>query len=396
MLFLSRRLSRRSLLALAGLAATAAACGTGRTAPSTPSAIPSSSPAPSPGPVPSVTPAAAVGLDEKIGQMIMVGFRGATVGASAPVAPGLSRHLGGAALFDTFNNNIESPSQLATLTQQLQSLATPPPLLIATDEEGGQIARLGPSRGFAATLSEGELGRRDDLATTRSNAATIATMLRDAGINLDLAPVVDLNVNPDNPIIGRYDRSYSADPDVVTRHATAFIEALHQAGLLTTLKHFPGHGSSSADSHLGFVNVTDTWSRTELEPFRRIIAGGKADAVMTAHIFNASLDASYPATLSHDTVTGILREELGFDGVVLTDDMQMGAISQNYGYEAAVRLAVNAGVDVISIANTLSYDPDAATRTMDIIRAAVDAGTIAEARIDEAYRRITALKSRLG
>jgi beta-N-acetylhexosaminidase len=352
-------------------------------------------------PLPSAVPTAAatapaVSLDEKIGQMIMVGFRGASVDAGAPVAPSLSRHLGGAALFDVYNGNVESPAQLAALTQQLQSLAAPPPLLIATDEEGGQIARLGPSHGFAATLSEGELGRRDDLATTRANAATIATMLRDAGINLDLAPVVDLNVNPDNPIIGAYDRSYSADPDVVTRHATAFIETLHAAGLLTTLKHFPGHGSSTADSHLGFVNVTDTWSRVELEPFRRIIADGNADAVMTAHIFNANLDANYPATLSRDTVTGILREELGFDGVVLSDDMQMGAISQNFGYEEAIVLAVNAGVDVISIANTLTYDPDVATRTMDIIRAAVDSGAIAEARIDEAYRRIVALKSRMG
>jgi beta-N-acetylhexosaminidase len=165
--------------------------------------------------------------------------------------------------------------------------------------------------------------------------------------------------------------------------------------VLTALKHFPGHGSALGDSHAGFVDVTDTWSEVELEPFANIIAAGQADTVMTAHVFNANLDPDYPATLSHATITGILREQLGFDGVVYTDDMQMGAIRDNFGYEEAVRLAIGAGVDIIAVGNNLQYDPGIIGQTLDIIRAAVDAGDISEARIDESYARIMALKARL-
>src|SRR5690606_10098573 len=168
----------------------------------------------------------------------------------------------------------------------------------------------------------------------------MAATLAEAGINLNLAPVVDVNVNPDNPVIGQLERSFSGDPDVVTEQAKAFIEAHHEHGVLCTLKHFPGHGSSEADSHLGFVDVTNLWSRQELEPFRNLIDAGLADAIMTAHIFNANWDSEHPATLSRAVITGILREELGYDGVVITDDMQMGAIRDFYGFEAAVVMSV--------------------------------------------------------
>lgn len=361
---------------------------------------------PAPTPAPSSTPATAtplpdVSLDEKIARMVMAGFRGLTVAPGDPIAHSLARGLGGTVLFDidvptgSTQRNIESPQQLAALTAALQSLASPPPLLIATDEEGGNVARLNPSHGFPATLSEGELGRRDDVSVTQENARTIAGMLSAAGINLDLAPVVDLNRNPDNPIIAALDRSYSADPDVVTRHALATIGALHEQRILTTLKHFPGHGSSTADSHLGFVDVTATWSRVELEPFANIVAAGQADAVMTAHIFNANLDPDYPATLSRATITGILREELGFDGVVITDDMQMAAISEYYAFDNAVRLAVLAGADIIAIANNSRNERGTAEEAMQVIRSSVDSGAISPDRIDESYRRITALKARL-
>ena len=227
-------------------------------------------------------------------------------------------------------------------------------------------------------------------------AETTAQTLQSAGINLNLAPVVDLNVNPDNPIIGYYERSFSADPDIATDHALEVIRAHHEYGVLTTLKHFPGHGSSTGDSHQGFVDVTDTWSEIELEPFRNIIQAGVCDVVMTAHIFNAHLDPDYPATLSHPTITGILRDQLGWDGVVITDDMGMGAITQYYGFETAIELAVEAGADILAYAiNSAVFDLTIPARAFQVIKGLVENEVIRESRIDQSYRRIMRLKDRL-
>ena len=185
----------------------------------------------------------------------------------------------------------------------------------------------------------------------------MAKTLAAAGINHNLAPVVDINSNPANPVIGALGRSFSADPAVVIAQARAFIEAHHAHDVTTTLKHFPGHGSSQADSHLGLVDVSATWQRDELEPYRVLIGEGIVDTVMTAHVFNTQLDPTYPATLSKATITGILRDELGFDGVVITDDMNMQAITSQYGFEQAAVLAVQAGADLLAYGNNLVYDP---------------------------------------
>ncbi|GBD13305.1 Beta-hexosaminidase [bacterium HR24] len=206
---------------------------------------------------------------------------------------------------------------------------------------------------------------------------------------------MDVNLNPQNPIIGRLGRSFSADPRAVTDHALEFIRAHHQRGVLCTLKHFPGHGSSRADTHLGFVDVTDTWSPVELEPYRHIIAAGEADVVMTAHVFNARLDPDYPATLSRKTIGGLLRGELGFQGVVMSDDLQMGAIRERYSYERAVELCILAGVDLLAIANNSIYEPDIVPRTVDLVERLVRQGRVPEERIRESYARIQRLKSRL-
>jgi beta-N-acetylhexosaminidase len=207
--------------------------------------------------------------------------------------------------------------------------------------------------------------------------------------------VVDVNVNPANPIIAKYGRSFSDDPEAVAKHALGFVSAHHEQRVLCTLKHFPGHGSSTGDSHRGFVDVTETWTRSELLPYARIIGAGLADAIMTAHVFNANLDADYPATLSHHIITGILREELGYGGVVISDDMQMRAIVDHHGFEAAIQGAIEAGVDVIAFANNSVYEEDVAARAADVIKRSVQDGEISAARIDEAYRRIVRLKQRL-
>ena len=403
-----RGISRRRFLALTGGALAGAAltaCGDSSTPPAStskstvePSETASPAATATSTPVPP-TPAPPIPYTDKIGQMLMVGFRGLSVAAADPLATAIaSGRLANAVLFESDGagglRNIDSAEQVAALDASLQAYA-PGVMLIAADEEGGAVARFDPRHGFPETVSEAYLGRQDDVTVTRQYAGSMASVLAAAGVNLNLAPVVDMNVNPANPVIGALGRSFSADPDVVTRQAMAFIDAHHERGVLCTLKHFPGHGSSTADSHLGFVDVTGTWSRAELEPFRRIIAAGKADAIMTAHIFNATLDPDYPATLSHATIEGVLRGELGYDGVVLTDDMQMGAIAQYYGFEQAIELAINAGADIISIANTTTYSGLAHERAYAAIDDAVASGRIAAARIDQSYARIMRLKARI-
>jgi beta-N-acetylhexosaminidase len=342
-------------------------------------------------------------LDVKIGQMILAGFRGYTLKDKNPILADLTdRSLGGVVLFDydvataKYKRNIEAPTQLAALDAALQAATPFPSLLISVDQEGGKVNRLKPTYGFPPSYSQQYLGTLNDLAFTRASAETTAQTLRAAGINLNLAPVVDLNVNPDNPIIGRYERSFSADPEVVTAHALEVIAAHHDSGVLTALKHFPGHGSSTGDSHQGFVDVTNTWSEVELAPFRNIIQAGVCDVVMTAHIFNAHLDPDYPATLSQPTITGILRDRLGWDGVVITDDMGMGAITQYYGFETAIELALAAGADILAYANNSAvFDPTIPVRAFQVVKGLVENGAIKESRIDQSYRRIMRLKERL-
>ena len=394
-------LTRRSFLtALGGGLALGvlAACGVERSAMPTPSAPATAAPTDTPTPEPSATPGPS--LRDRIGQMLLVGFRGLTVEEAGEIASDIrDRNLGGILLFDTDQpthsavRNVESPTQLIALIGGLQALARTP-LLVAIDEEGGLVARLDQRHGFPSTISAADLGARDDVAFTREAGQQIAETLASVGVNLNLAPVVDLNVNPSNPIIGSLGRSFSADPAVVTAQAEAFVEGHRSVGVHTTLKHFPGHGSSTGDTHLGVVDVTDTWSTIELEPFRNVVHDGLADTVLTAHVFNSRLDPEHPATLSQPTITGILREQIGWDGVVISDDMQMGAIRQAYGYKDALRLAILAGVDVLTIAQQQVYEPGIVASTIDLIEGLVNDGSLTVARIDESYQRIQALKQR--
>ena len=338
-------------------------------------------------------------LDVKIGQMLMLGFQGATVGEDQSIIDALrDLHVGTVVLFDidlstrrARPRNIVSPEQVAQLTADLQALATLP-LLISIDQEGGVINRLKAKYGFPTTLSHAALGERNDPEYTREQAGVIAQTLADAGINLNLAPVVDVRVNPNSPIIARVERSFSADPQLVATHAEAYIDAHHDRGVKCTLKHFPGHGSAVNDTHLGFTDVTNTWSETELIPYRELIGKGKVDAVMTAHIFNSKLDPDLPATLSPAVITGLLRQQLGFDGVVISDDIQMRGITDLFKVEKAFELAILAGVDMIAVANNLTYSGTIAERFVTTVKRLLDTGVIDEARIDQSYQRVLRLK----
>jgi beta-N-acetylhexosaminidase len=215
------------------------------------------------------------------------------------------------------------------------------------------------------------------------------------GVNVNLAPVVDIKGT--TPGLGAIQRCFAADPATITRHARWWIDEHHHAGVLCTLKHFPGHGSAVDDSHWGFVDVTNTWHESELEPYRMLTEQGLADMVMTAHIMNSKLDAEYPATLSKKVLQGLLRDTLHFDGVVVTDDMYMQAIIDKYSIENAIVLAINAGADMLCVGNNIStgYEPDRPFRLVGMIVAAVKDGRIPLERLLEAHERITRLQNKL-
>ena len=340
-------------------------------------------------------------LEEKIGQMLMVGFRGCAVDEKSFIIKDIrAGRVGGVILFDydvplqSHERNIESPSQVKVLVRSLKESAACP-LFVAVDQEGGNVCRLKERFGFPPSVSAAFLGKVDDLRQTTRAAQQTARTLRDLGINLNFAPVVDLDVNPENPVIGRLERSFSSDPARVIRHAEATIDAFHAHGILSAIKHFPGHGSSAADSHRGFVDVTRTWSVRELEPFAAIIRSKRADMVMTAHIVNGTLDPLWPATLSPAIVDAILRGDLAYEGVVISDDMQMGAIRMHYGLETAIERALHAGCDILLFANNSVYEEAIASRACGIIRKLVLRGSVSAERIDESYRRIMKLKRHL-
>ena len=341
------------------------------------------------------------GIREKIGQMFMVGFRGLTVDERSPVIRDIKRgRIGGVILFDydvpsaSPVRNIESPRQVKQLVAALKGAASIP-LFVAIDQEGGRVCRLKEQFGFPPSVSAQHLGSLDSVETTKRYADRTAATLVALGINLNFAPVVDLNTNPDNPVIGRLERSFSADPAVVTRHALAVIDSLHDRGILSAIKHFPGHGSSTADSHEGFVDITETWSSKELIPFDKIVEAGKCDMIMTAHVFNRRLDPRWPATLSCGMIREVLRGHMGYGGIIVSDDMQMKAIREAYGLETAIERAVLAGVDILLFANNSVFDEDIASRAGAILARLVRNGKVPPGRIDESYRRIMKLKERL-
>jgi beta-N-acetylhexosaminidase len=324
----------------------------------------------------------------------MVGFRGTTIGPDDPITRSLEGGLGGVILFDqdrgTGIRNIESPAQLAQLTGALRAAASSN-LLIAIDQEGGRISRLKPARGFPATRSQAEIGATDDPDEAFDSGRAIGETMAAAGIDLDLAPVVDVNVNPTNPAVGALDRSFSDDPAIVAAMAEAEIHGLHEFGVRAVIKHFPGLGSASANSDFERVDVTDTWSEEELVPYETLIAAGLPDAIMTGHIVNDTIDPGIPASLSVASVQGLLRRRLGWSGAVMTDDLGAEAITTRYTRAEAVALALDAGNDVLLFANQTAYVPDLAEKLVVTILRLVDTGRITEARIDESIDRLDVL-----
>lgn len=334
-------------------------------------------------------------LDIKIGQMLLIGFPKAAV--DPLVLEEIRKGKVGSIII--FEKNIpvrNSFVALKKITWTYQQ-AAPIPLFICIDQEGGRVNRLKDKYGFPRSITAEAMGKSNTLDSVRFYSEATAATLAGLGINVNFAPVVDLASNPTNPIIARYGRAFSAKEDSVSLLAKEFIKGHRKYNILTSLKHFPGHGSSKDDTHLGIADVTNTWEKRELEPYRTLIDSGYADAVMTSHIVNRKLDPEgNPGTLSDDIIGGILRRELRFGGVVFTDDMQMHAIAKHYGLEDAIRLSIQAGVDIMTFSNNISGSDE---RTVDkvhsIIRNMVSKGIITEQRIDESFDRIMKLKKEL-
>lgn len=340
-------------------------------------------------------------LEKKIGQMLMVGFHGTSAPKGSQICKDIQKYnLGSVILFD-FNpvdkskpKNIATKSQLKKLTAQLQACSSDGKLLIAVDQEGGRVQRLKSKYGFYGKFPKASDVIKMDQSKIKSTYTKMSLELKSVGINYDLAPVVDLDINMKNHVIHGLGRSFGKDPKTVAKYASTFIDAMHTNGVLTSIKHFPGHGSSVGDTHKGFVDVTSLWKEVELEPYR--LLKDKADTVMVAHVFNKKLDAKYPASLSYKTITKMLRWKLGYHGVVITDDLQMGAISKKYGLKNTLKLAINAGDDILLIGNQLDPKKVKSTKKLvETIKALVKSGDVKVESIDKAYARIQKLKERL-
>ena len=229
---------------------------------------------------------------------------------------------------------------------------------------------------------------------TKYYADNIAFTLSRLGINLNFAPVVDIYMAT-NPVLGSRQRTFSSDPARIIKHARQFILSHNYFKVNTVLKHFPGHGSSTTDSHLGLTDVSKTWTRQELKPYRELIKEGLVKAIMTAHIVNENLDNErLPATLSKKIITGLLRKDLRFNGVVFSDDMNMKAISSEYGLKQSIEMSINAGVDVLLFSGNIpGVTPNGATDIVNIIRDLIKEGKISKERINESYRRIIKMQA---
>ncbi|MBR7167536.1 MAG: hypothetical protein IKD33_01860 [Bacteroidales bacterium] len=343
-----------------------------------------------------------VELRKEIGQMLMIGFRGTEVTTGNTICRDISEYnIGGVILFEYDAPSQSRPRNITNLLQGqklcrgLQKLANGN-LLIAIDQEGGKVNRLKSKYGFPEFVSAKTMGIENNSPYTRECANLTAKTLKSIGINLNFAPCVDLDVNPNCPVIGKLGRSFSANPMIVIKHARLWIEEHNKLKVISSLKHFPGHGSSQTDTHLGIADVSNSWTETELIPYQALIDSQMVDMIMTSHVFNAQLDSVYPATLSKKILTDLLRNKMGYNGVIVTDDLAMGAMTKHYSLEDMLELAILAGADILCLSNNgTTYDPDIAPKAVQIIYNKVIDGKISRERIHQSYVRIQKLKNKI-
>lgn len=328
--------------------------------------------------------------------MLMVGFRSQT--ADDPWTQKLAAQIKsgtvGGVIF--LAHNIVSPQQVASLTAEFQRANGDVPVLLAVDQEGGIVQRLAHDKGFAEYPTAGQVGKSNDPLTAYTVYKNLATEMASYGFNLNMGPVVDLQ-RDDTSIIAGKERAFGSRPMHVTAFAKAFCSAHRDVGVLTALKHFPGHGSTGADTHTGAADVSKSWSPEELEPYRQLIKSGSADLVMVGHVAHAEMsdEPDLPASLSEKAINKRLRGKLGFTGVVVSDDLEMGAVAKRFPLENSIIRAINAGTDIVLLGNQNDPSPDLPQRAMAIIKDAVAKGTVSRKRLQQSYDRIIALKRKL-
>lgn len=345
-------------------------------------------------------PVQAQTLDAMAGQMIIVGFQGDDIddksvkAVAAEIAAG---DLGGVMYLKT---NVKSLKAVKAMNELFRASSPGLPPFITLDQEGGAVERLTKSVGFEELPNAASVAVNNSPAEAQKLYAAMARQVAELGFSVNFGPVADLNVNPNNQVIAKFGRAYGKSADTVAAYDEAFIAAHHAAGLVTSLKHFPGHGSSTADSHDGFVDISKTWSPAELEPYRIMFADGYADMVMVGHLYHKDYagqgSGKLPASLSSEWIDGVLRTELGFKGVVISDDLEMGAIRKMYDLHDTVVQAVNAGTDVLLFSNTAAASGGLADKIRGILVAEAESDPAFRARIEASYARIVSLKARIG
>ncbi|SDY11559.1 beta-N-acetylhexosaminidase [Salimicrobium album] len=325
-------------------------------------------------------------LDEKIGQMIFGGVSGTEMNEETQEVIE-KYHVGGLILF---GNNITSAPQTVDFLNEMKQVNenNPYPLLLGVDEEGGRVSRMPPE--VTKLPPGGEIGELDDPDLAFKTGEILGAQMNELGFNLDFAPVLDVNSNPDNPVIG--DRSFSSDPETVSELGIQVMKGIEEQEVIPVIKHFPGHGDTSVDSHLNLPKVTKSYEelkQMELVPFKQAIKAG-ADVTMTSHILLPAFDEQYPASMSEAVITDVLRDDLGFEGVVITDDLTMGAITNEYSVEDAAVETVKAGGDLLLMA----HDSNLISTVFNELKTAVENGELSEARINESVARIADLKEK--
>ncbi len=337
-------------------------------------------------------------LKEMIGQMLMLGFKGVTPndkGSKAVHSLLKDGQIGGLIFM---GHNMSSKSQITQLVSYMKKgTSKQHPPLLAIDQEGGQVQRLKEKHGFTTIPTASSIALANDQISALQTYQTLAEELASAGFNVNFGPVVDLNIVPENPIIGARERSYGFKPETVQAYSSAFILAHRQNKILTSLKHFPGHGSSWTDSHEQFVDLTKSWKRIELAPYKLMVKERLVDMVMVGHLYHPSFSDSdkLPASLSKKAIEGVLRRDIGYKGIVITDDLGMGAIKKYFEFDDALIKAVKAGNDILLIVDGKYANPNSIARIQNLIIRAVKSGKIKRSSIEASYKRIIAAKNKL-
>lgn len=355
-------------------------------------------------------------LSDMVGQMIIVGFRGtlpqdkSVQDLATDIEDG---KIGGVILFSvdveqgkangcsgdelkaqTKSRNIIDVNQVTVLNKFLSNAArrgNRPPLFVSIDQEGGNVARLKPEHGFNFTVPSAKEQSNMPMDKISELYENLARQLYALGFNLNFSPCVDIDVNPESPAIGALDRSFSSDTNKVSEYGIASANGMWRGGVMSAFKHFPGHGSANTDTHAGLTDITNTWSISEMKPYKSVPS---YTMVMVAHVINEKID-SLPASLSPRWINIILRKNLGFNGVVISDDLQMGAIYKQYGLRETVRMAIMAGNDILLLGNNLQYTENLGRVVHCMIMEMVEDGEISRYRIEESYNRIIKMKSNM-